>query len=138
MKGKKTGGRKKGTPNKVTRELRKAIENAFVELGGESYLKRVARKNPGVFVQLLGKLLPLQITGKDGDPIKSETRVIDPAAEGLLRRIRERSERGAPRGFAAGDAQTDPDGSVLPAAVCSGTNGHGAPLDGGTDPGGAA
>lgn len=59
-------GRRKGVPNRLTREIRLAIENAFVELGGEKYLVRLGKKNPAVFVPLLGKLLPMQITGAGG------------------------------------------------------------------------
>lgn len=62
----KTGGRKAGTPNKLTRELKDAILNAFEKVGGEDYLVKVAKKNPAVFCQLLGKVLPIQLTGKDG------------------------------------------------------------------------
>ena len=62
----KTGGRKAGTPNKVTRELKEAILNAFAEVGGEKYLVTVAKKQPAIFCQLLGKVLPTQITGANG------------------------------------------------------------------------
>ena len=44
----KAGGRQKGTPNKVTADLREAIMHAFDKVGGEDYLVRVARKNPQV------------------------------------------------------------------------------------------
>jgi hypothetical protein len=59
-KGTKTGGRKKGIPNKVT--------HAFDQVGGVEYLTMVARTHPQVFCALLGKVLPTQITGADGDP----------------------------------------------------------------------
>lgn len=65
----KTGGRKAGTANKVTRELKEAILNAFVEVGGEKYLVTVAKKQPAVFCQLLGKVLPTQITGLGDKPL---------------------------------------------------------------------
>lgn len=54
----KQGGRKKGTPNKVTADVRAAILRAFEEVGGEAYLVRVARANPKVFCALLGKVVP--------------------------------------------------------------------------------
>ena len=62
MKGKKTGGRKKGTPNKVTLALKEAILKAAENAGGEEgtvgYLKQQAILNPGPFLGLLGKILP--------------------------------------------------------------------------------
>ena len=60
-KGKKTGGRRKGTPNKLTVEPKCAIEGAFVAVGGERYLARVARTHPAVFCNLLGRLLPKHV-----------------------------------------------------------------------------
>lgn len=66
----KTGGRKLGTPNKLTAEIKTAILNAFESVGGESYLERVAKKHPQVFCALLGKVLPLQVTGEGGGALK--------------------------------------------------------------------
>lgn len=66
----KTGGRKKGTPNKTTALLKDAILKAAEGAGGKKgligYLKTQAVKQPGPFMGLLGKILPLQI-GNDGD-----------------------------------------------------------------------
>lgn len=56
-------GRKKGVPNKVTAELKTAILNAFEKVGGETYLATVARVDPRTFCALLGKVLPMQVTG---------------------------------------------------------------------------
>ncbi len=39
-------GRVKGTPNKVTRELKVMIEVALENAGGVEYLQKVAKKNP--------------------------------------------------------------------------------------------
>lgn len=64
--GERRGGRKPGTPNKITADLKNAIMNAFDKAGGESYLAKIAAKHPQVFCALLGKVLPTQITGKDG------------------------------------------------------------------------
>lgn len=58
----KTGGRKKGTPNKVTGELREMIEGALDDLGGQEWLVKAAGENPAAFLALLGKLLPKDIT----------------------------------------------------------------------------
>ena len=51
-------GRVKGTPNKVTRELKVMIEVALENAGGVEYLQKVAKKNPAAFLALVGKLLP--------------------------------------------------------------------------------
>ena len=37
------------------------------------YLMDQAIKNPGPFMSLLGKVLPMQLTGANDGPIKSET-----------------------------------------------------------------
>ena len=73
MRGTKTGGRKKGTPNKTTALLKDAIlvaaENAGKDEGLVGYLTTQAILNPGPFMALLGKVLPMQITGDAGGPI---------------------------------------------------------------------
>ena len=65
---KKKGGRKPGTPNKLTRELREAILAAAEHVGLDGkgfggltgYFTRLALKNPTSFGSLLGRLLPMQ------------------------------------------------------------------------------
>jgi hypothetical protein len=70
--GVKTGGRQKGTPNKTTALLKDAILQA-AEAAGDgdlvAYLTVQARANPAPFMSLLGKVLPLQVTGGDGEPL---------------------------------------------------------------------
>lgn len=81
--GERRGGRKKGTPNKVTRTVREAIERAFDHVGGHKWLVEQAALNPVAFMTLLGKLMPTQITGADGGPLQVqaiERRIIDPKA----------------------------------------------------------
>ena len=71
--GAKTGGRQKGTPNKTTALLRDAILQAATDAGNgdmAAYLRVQASENPGPFMALLGKVLPLQVTGEDGGPLK--------------------------------------------------------------------
>lgn len=77
----KTGGRKKGTPNKTSGLLREAILTA-AELVGEDgngkgktvgYLKNLAIKEPKAFAGLLGRVLPMQITGEGGGPVTFKT-----------------------------------------------------------------
>lgn len=73
--GEHRGGRAKGTPNKMTRELKEMILQALDQAGGVKYLVRQAGESPAAFMTLLGKVLPLQVTGKDGGPI--ETRAVE-------------------------------------------------------------
>ena len=72
----KTGGRKKGTPNKVSGQLKDAILEAAKKAGGKDgiigYLSAQATANPGPFMALLGKVLPLQVTGEGDGPLKIE------------------------------------------------------------------
>ena len=72
-------GRPKGVPNKTTQLLKDAILLAAQNAGGPSgmvgYLETQARDNPGPFMSLLGKVLPMQITGADGGPIKTSIKV---------------------------------------------------------------
>jgi hypothetical protein len=69
-------GRAKGTPNKTTALLKDAILKAAERAGNKvgddgmvSYLEVQATENPGPFMSLLGKVLPMQITGEDGKEI---------------------------------------------------------------------
>jgi hypothetical protein len=65
-------GRPKGMQNKVTKQLKEMVLGALDQAGGEAYLLTQARDNPGPFMTLLGKILPTQLTGKDGEAIKLE------------------------------------------------------------------
>ena len=69
MKGKKTGGRKPGAQNKLTRELKDMILQALSNVGGEKYLQAQAKKNPNAFMQLVGKVLPLQVKEGGKEPV---------------------------------------------------------------------
>lgn len=71
-------GRTKGTPNRSTRLLKEAIILAAEAVGQDGkgkdklvgYLMWLAKTEPSTFGSLLGKLLPLQITGKDDKAIE--------------------------------------------------------------------
>lgn len=65
----KTGGRTAGTPNKVTKQLKDMILTALDNAGGVKYLTAQAAENPKTFLLLLGRVLPLQVTGEDGAPV---------------------------------------------------------------------
>jgi len=70
--GERRGGRKAGTPNKVTRSLKEGILLAAEAVGADGkgkdgllgYLTSLARRHPTIFVPLLGRVLPLQIDQK--------------------------------------------------------------------------
>jgi hypothetical protein len=69
-KGKAGPGRPKGLPNKTTALLKDAIlqaaENAGNKVGDNglvTYLEQQATENPGPFLSLLGKVLPMQVVG---------------------------------------------------------------------------
>lgn len=74
----KTGGRQKGTPNKVTGLLREAIVLAAEAHGYDGkgkdgvkgYCQYLAAKEPKAFAGLLGKVLPLQLTGEGDGPLQ--------------------------------------------------------------------
>ena len=65
----KIGGRAKGTPNKVTATLKDMILKALDQAGGQQYLAQQAVENPTAFLTLIGKVLPMQVTGADGGDI---------------------------------------------------------------------
>lgn len=71
-KGRKTGGRVAGTPNKLTGELKDLILGALSNVGGMKYLETQAKESPTAFLTLVGKVLPLQVTGKDDKPLIPE------------------------------------------------------------------
>src|SRR4249919_1304797 len=62
-------GRRKGVPNKVNADLKAMILGALAGAGGQDYLQRQAEMNPGAFMTLIGKVLPMQITGEGGGPV---------------------------------------------------------------------
>jgi hypothetical protein len=72
-KGKPGPGRPAGVPNKTTALLKDAILKAATDAGNGDmveYLKLQAIENPGPFMALLGKVLPMQVTGEDGGAIQ--------------------------------------------------------------------
>jgi len=55
------GGRKKGTPNKLTADVRAAIMQAFDAVGGAKWLETLARRDPKAFSVLLTKVIPNKV-----------------------------------------------------------------------------
>jgi hypothetical protein len=76
--GERRGGRKKGTRNKTTAALKEAILLAAQQVGEDcsgrdglvGYLRHVAGKEVKSFTALLGRVLPLQLSGEDGAPVQ--------------------------------------------------------------------
>ena len=71
----KTGGRRKGTPNKTTAALKDMVLGALNRAGGEDYLLQQADQEPKAFMALLGRVLPMQVQGT-GDKGEIVHRVI--------------------------------------------------------------
>ena len=68
-------GRPKGSLNKTTALLKDAILLAAQRAGGDgedglaNYLEVQARENPGPFMSLLGKVLPMTVAGDAENPV---------------------------------------------------------------------
>lgn len=79
------GGRIKGTPNRVDGDIKRMVCAALAKAGGVDYLVEQASKNPVAFMGLVGKVLPLQVTGAGGEALQirivryseSEAKVIE-------------------------------------------------------------
>lgn len=73
----KTGGREKGTPNKLTSTAKDTIAQcaALLEKNGRTLYVWVSEdpaNEKAFWVQIYPKLLPLQVTGEGGGPLKIE------------------------------------------------------------------
>jgi hypothetical protein len=88
----KTGGRRKGTPNKLNADVKAMILGALNAAGGQKYLVAQAAKNPVAFLTLVGKILPLQVTGKGRRPVRTPHRY---ASEGNPRGVACPTRQGA-------------------------------------------
>lgn len=63
MKGKKTGGRTEGTPNKLTATVKEVFTNVFTELQSDSEVNLAVwgKANPTEFYKLCGRLIPAAV-----------------------------------------------------------------------------
>lgn len=74
-------GRPKGSVNKTTALLKDAILLAAQKAGGDgedglvNYLQVQAQTNPGPFMSLLGKVLPMTVAGDKDSPLELITRI---------------------------------------------------------------
>ncbi len=62
----RTGGRRKGSVNRVTTEVKTALLAAFDGIGGVPRLTNWADQHPELFYPLFVKLLPAEIRQPDG------------------------------------------------------------------------
>lgn len=80
-KGKAGPGRPKGSVNRTTGLLKDAILQAAQKAGGDGpdgmveYLTAQAKENPGPFMSLLGKVLPMTVVGDPNNPFEIVTRI---------------------------------------------------------------
>lgn len=65
----RTGGRAKGTTNKLTADVKAMVLSALNQAGGVDYLLAQAKTNPNAFMTLVGKVLPLTLAGDPDHPI---------------------------------------------------------------------
>jgi hypothetical protein len=56
-------GRPKGVPNKTTKAIKEAVQEAFERAGGVDYLVGLANTDPRTFCGLVAKVIPLQVEG---------------------------------------------------------------------------
>ena len=78
----KTGGRQKGTPNKVTKSMKQIVLSVFRDIGDEAAMAEWAKnpKNASVFYGgLCGRLIPQQHEGSDdpqSEPIRTVLEIV--------------------------------------------------------------
>jgi hypothetical protein len=70
-------GRPPGSPNKQTAEIKDMIRQALDKAGGVEYLVERAQdpKTASAFLGLVGKVLPMAVTGPDGGAVQTVTRI---------------------------------------------------------------
>lgn len=70
-------GRPKGSKNKTTIQLKEMVLEALDNAGGVKYLEKRANdpRTASAFLTLVGKVLPLQVTGEDGGPVRTVARI---------------------------------------------------------------
>jgi hypothetical protein len=68
----KSGGRVKGTPNKVTKTFKDAVRTVYEDIGGNAAFAEWARENPGDFYRIASRLIPVELT-----PMSPQERIIN-------------------------------------------------------------
>jgi hypothetical protein len=73
--GKKTGGRKKGVPNKLTQSAKEAFQLAFDDMGGWKAMTEWAKSDPDnmkTFYTLYARLIPVDVKATVNESITVE------------------------------------------------------------------
>ncbi|EKT4106588.1 hypothetical protein QEG46_002584 [Stenotrophomonas maltophilia] len=65
----KTGGRQKGVPNKINRDLKEMILGALDKAGGIDYLVKQSAEKPVAFLALVGRVLPMTVASDPENPL---------------------------------------------------------------------
>lgn len=73
--GKGNPGKPKGAVTKSAALIRDMVSQALDKAGGVDYLVSVAKTNPGSFLGLVGKVLPVQLQNADDQPFRTLTRI---------------------------------------------------------------
>jgi hypothetical protein len=68
-------GRKSGTPNKISADLKGMILGALDAVDGQAYFEKVARDDPKTFCALVAKLLPTTLAGDPDAPLRTVTKI---------------------------------------------------------------
>ncbi len=70
-------GKPKGATNKTTGLIREMIAQALDEAGGVDYLVERAKdpRTAAAFLGLVGKVMPVQVTGENGGPVQTIARI---------------------------------------------------------------
>jgi hypothetical protein len=88
MKGNKTGGRKKGTQNKVSLSLKQAVLETFEQLGGVRHMATWAKRHPSEFYRITARLVPsgdpVRLDGMDGTLAAQSSAVVKAMATGTI------------------------------------------------------
>lgn len=90
--GKKTGGRKKGTPNKLTSSTKKALDEAFKKMGGVAALVRWGKDNPTEFYKIWVKILPVEAREADAFEVAELRRLQTEKLKAEIEAIRRENE----------------------------------------------
>jgi hypothetical protein len=64
--GHKTGGRQRGTPNKVTTAFKDAVRTVYKDIGGNAAFAQWAQDNPTDFYRIAARLIPTEIAAREG------------------------------------------------------------------------
>lgn len=85
----KTGGRQKGTPNRLTAEIKETIIQAFTELGADGrgkeglkgFIKKIGREDLKTSGMLLRAILPMQVNASISTSVNVKYKSLQEATE---------------------------------------------------------